>query len=771
MRKTSKSQNRQIAVSSDPEGRNIFSIFPDNKLPNYVDEFIICGDILDSTLDSNSNHSYNIRNLIEVYYNKKITLILGNRDINKIKCMRLNKLRLLKLDDLECNKLVKSFNAGTINFDQYETMTNYLLTEYVTWDENIENWPLFWNKDGVGEPSNITKLEVRGNINNFYQRFIDIFSASMGAMSIINTIMLELELTVTDNNHKAFIIFCIFNSLLNNNNLSDNINYKTYLNSDKENAKGIQGLLVHVFLDERTKFCHYYNTDDTQYFFSHGGLTNVLLEDPNKLIKYYNDLSKLINNNDKVVFNDSTNNNNRLIEIYNIKNHSYKEKIEYINDILKSSIKKIMLNFNVYLNIMFLLTMSANLACTNNNYFKCPPELRMYPDSEELSPILSGLINMKNKTIRSPLMRTIQVIGHKPHGFAPTIYLVEENNYIINLDTTNSFVANYNKSDDNSKSYLIINNTETYIKGQIKFSKSFINDEKKYIHFNTSIHPKFEGYNDTRLFSTLSANDNIYNSYIELDKLNINNLPHDVLIILNNLKFINFHGIFKNNYIFTVNMTPEKGVWGNPPNFSKHFYIIEKQKLHDVIDKIYKSTLIETINLSTYNKDMKLSEDKLNKCESDKENIQKLFNTGEKEFNKISNHNKTLQQMIKKITKKYFDTSEGSREVRNYKRLQKRKQEAQKREQEVRQREEEARQREEEARQREEEARQREEEARQRNQELLARFNQKYPERDVEDIKRRLNNKGLKSFDYSKKYLKYKKKYLSFKEIIDTRNH
>ena len=64
--------NRQIAVSSDPEGRNHYYIFPDNKIPDDIDEFIICGDILDSTVATNEKNSYNIRNLIEVLYNPKI---------------------------------------------------------------------------------------------------------------------------------------------------------------------------------------------------------------------------------------------------------------------------------------------------------------------------------------------------------------------------------------------------------------------------------------------------------------------------------------------------------------------------------------------------------------------------------------------------------------------------------------------------------------------------------------------------------------------------
>ena len=201
---------KRIAVTSDLEGKSIYY----NEIPNDdIDELIVCGDILDST--GPLHNSFNIRNLIEILNNEKTTLILGNRDINKIKCIKLLKLKnttpLNTPSDrtlyAKNDRLIKSFNNGTIEFSEYSNIVQLLEYNYAEWKENILNWPQFW----INKESNLNPLRyIHGEL---FKRFTDVFIDSLGASSLKDTIIEELNIKKSlDNNYRAFIVFCVYNS-------------------------------------------------------------------------------------------------------------------------------------------------------------------------------------------------------------------------------------------------------------------------------------------------------------------------------------------------------------------------------------------------------------------------------------------------------------------------------------------------------------------------------------------------------------------------------
>ena len=133
--KLSGDENDYTLIISDLEGDSILKFFNDiNSFEKFINNInnniIITGDIIDSTtgfglninncLDTKSN---NINNLLLISKYNNIHLILGNRDLNKLKC-----LSLCKLEEPETRKrsatigggddsLIRDFNNGNINLE------------------------------------------------------------------------------------------------------------------------------------------------------------------------------------------------------------------------------------------------------------------------------------------------------------------------------------------------------------------------------------------------------------------------------------------------------------------------------------------------------------------------------------------------------------------------------------------------------------------------------------------------------------------------------
>jgi hypothetical protein len=427
---------------------------------------IICGDIMDSTVSPNpkevaslelltTEKIFNLRNIMRIVDDPDIILTLGNRDINKIKCLLLN-----KLENPDKSDLINRFNMGHMNFKEYD---NIIKLQNLKWSESINNWPIFW--------ANREADEIKYNSDPFFlKRFKEIFTDSMGAGNMLNTIYLELQqmedIIITKKNklssdynyfnfnfnpddgkvlddHKAFIIFIIFNRMLHNPNLTLSTIY---------NTNPFHGLLYKLYSRDNTKLCHYENIDNNIYIYSHGGLTKRLLDTE----KINSNLKIIIDNLEE--FSERIETNSPKLFSNKIKSIPENEltlekKINYINNFYKEIIIKIFNSRDIKNYIQFLLALSAPTKCVENinKGTKCNVDEF---NTELQSPILAGFRNMRKDVYYETGKTIYQIFGHQPVGFAATIDLFTENNaktYLINLDSTNSFTGTkFNKGNSES---------------------------------------------------------------------------------------------------------------------------------------------------------------------------------------------------------------------------------------------------------------------------------------------------------------------------------
>lgn len=517
-----------IIAISDLEGFDINSSIPINcqcnneKCPSCSKQIYICGDLLDSTYTDPSkleSKSYNLRNIQKVLKNKNnIKLFLGNRDINKVKLVKLGKLKsndsnLTNIMNMKYNSLLSKFNDGTLNFNNY----NIYKEVKFEWEEKMVNWAKFWAK----APASI-KSDTFSN-QPFYDRYFDIFSDSMGAPNLLNTIPKELGLTITNDDEKAFIVLLVFNSMLSNNlriNLSENIDGII----QKTNASFCNGWLFKLLLT--SSVCGIKEYNKKKYIFSHGGISKTL----------YNKFGDI----------EFIEKRSESEDTFKLKGGGL-YKIEYIIDKLNKKFNdhlKLALNCNRN-NINFILGMSADFDFNTNGQVT----------STLMSPIMPGFPQLVEKEDHffEDGFTIIQVFGHKPLGYGASIFRFEQNyngninaTILVNLDASVSFKNGQFNSitgKDHSNSYLEIDFNGL---GTVHTQISLI-DTIKFNKYTTLI---FTDYIPTKDTPNVISNDDMQN--------NINIVQHidnvkqtDYGKIGNKIRA--FHGIsVDHKYIFSV---------------------------------------------------------------------------------------------------------------------------------------------------------------------------------------------------------------------------
>lgn len=110
--------------------------------------YLILGDLFDSTgkespdrninIDTKKEKSNNIRNILNIICNHNHRLILGNRDINKLKCGYLTMLQ-----HNEIIQEVKTFNEGNLNNNNIKDIFNKLKGN-IQWICDMKNWHAYW---------------------------------------------------------------------------------------------------------------------------------------------------------------------------------------------------------------------------------------------------------------------------------------------------------------------------------------------------------------------------------------------------------------------------------------------------------------------------------------------------------------------------------------------------------------------------------------------------------------------------------------------------
>jgi len=572
-----------IIAISDLEGFDINLFLPNCKCDdnNCVKcnnlNIILCGDMIDSTGSDSSileKKIYNLRNILKIIKSNNIELVLGNRDLNKIKLILLAKLKL----PINDSNYHLNFNLGILNFSEYDELKKKIIASNTNnedcWKESMDNWDIFWdNKKSKGESKNFNIDRI------FIDRFNDIFTDSMGAKGLLNSISLELGINTIDDDYKAFIVFLVFNSMLQVSRIS---NYDVDFKQTFKNAYFCRGWYYELL--NKGKVCSIFTYEESKkkYIFSHGGITKDLInniEDINIIeaesLKENTAFFKVggsgssINFENSNIFNEKINKINRLFRnkineafyfYYNCRNNDSKN-----NDSKKS--------------IDFILSMVAE--------YKFPVESKEI-SSGIISPIMPGFTTLvgKEQYFFCNDYTVIQIFGHKPIGYAATIYAYSDNDkktILVNLDNSNSFfnsVYNYiDNTDPNkfTKSYFAIDqNGNGIVKSIIslklknfdnkvmklkefsdqKFNK--LNEDSYTIIYSKSFEEEKQLLNIDNLLINITQNideiDTSFSGYIKLN-YNVEKKQNESIIIVskNGNQFRAFNGIIEEKYyIFSV---------------------------------------------------------------------------------------------------------------------------------------------------------------------------------------------------------------------------
>ena len=629
-------------VISDVEGEDILSLLPinitfnnDGQITNKDIEIIICGDVLDSTVPYPftiddyyiKKKSFNLRNLKLINNNpEKIKYVLGNRDLNKIKCLYLNKLK-----NNNNNNNINCFNNGICSSFEKTNNENYitfdLITEKITeeikkkketkekimnscnlynlikldnsnllWEEDIDNWGRFWldkteiEKDK--EKNNKFKTEIlnKNYENFFYNRFIQICADGMAAPNLLYTIPYEyfnsLKLTqeIIDSNkdYYAFVVLFIFNILTQNKK-------NNYLCTFFKNGN----------------LCLYEKSNTNIYLYSHGGITHNMLDSLNNFLTtdltFNLSVNTLLKGGTKKYIFD-TDIDSKIDKINNL----YKEIIKQIydnnvnddtyNNNKNLVIKLLMISAPIYTNYISKISKINTLNSTLENYnFNSTLE----------SPILPGYNNLNENTLfKINGYNIYQFLGHQPYGYGCSFKKYDDfDTTIINLDNSGTYRGRYRTYNDNKKimNYVLIENDNIKLFSDIyidinKDIDFFTN--KKYITTDNEYVKNFEDqlelnnlfdYNNKIIISNNNIKDNnIINIKIENNIINYkNNIPITTEVINGYMYYFYNHGCSSinkiNYYIFTLGRREkEKPV----VTFDKILFILNNKDKNKLISKM-----------------------------------------------------------------------------------------------------------------------------------------------------------------------------------------
>ena len=265
---------------SDPEGFNI------KQLANLTDEslnnetLIILGDLIDSTCIGNVNNfgdasenkkAFNLRNLRWINDNDNVNkieaVLVGNRDLNKLKCIPLlnfkNKVKNKDNNDTDWWDNGNSYLEIAKNLEQELKESNGI--EWVIDDENLKKyWYPWWNTDFLPKKQEWNP-DVDSNNNHCLRRFQLIFGAdgsvgTMSAQNLLETIPMELlqtekiskkEFDELTPNTKAALVLVVFRRLLL-------LLPKEKINNNLE----FDGLLYDYFNNEKVRVCYHKDFGD-----------------------------------------------------------------------------------------------------------------------------------------------------------------------------------------------------------------------------------------------------------------------------------------------------------------------------------------------------------------------------------------------------------------------------------------------------------------------------------------------------------------------------
>lgn len=468
-----------------------------------VDNILILGDLLDSTAVAfkpsinNTNiepfmkiKSFNIRNVNDVVNNKtvKINVILGNRDLNKIKILPLllfeNKTKWWtdgeSFEDV-CNNLIKAVNNNNNN------------NPWLIKDLNEENmFAPIWNRNNKNYKTETWQTDNPNN-NSVLYRFNRIFGqdptiGTMSADKILYTIPYELnqlgflsdeyikfgegfDMDSEDTKTKLAAAVLTFYMLVllpvENESIKTTIVKKKDIN--------LVGLFRKYYTALNTYVCASAHDEDTKklFLFSHGGISKDFIENSTYTITKKD-------NNAEISKPPPTEITGGMYKLFSYdKNITFKTSdeiitiIENYNKAVKDKIKNLFTEYDVLLSkntttqyyisdtLLYLIIISTPY--NNNGY-----------DMTFLSPIMPGISRLRDDKhmVYSSDTTIYNMFGHVPHGFAPVIDKYEATYYsntstrqilyLINCDISNSIIGNYDVATMDKSNYSYLKFDDSY---------------------------------------------------------------------------------------------------------------------------------------------------------------------------------------------------------------------------------------------------------------------------------------------------------------------
>ena len=160
-----------------------------------IEKIFITGDIIDSTmltfdLEILKDHkSNNLENINYCVFNNNLSLLLGNRDLNKIKLI--NALKIELPDDsstfTDQQQKFKDFNDGNVDMDR-DIYYKYFAGQ-IPWKYPLSDFLPIWHEGSMKQYEDYTDFNVE---SSFITRFKYIFIITMSADNLLYSIPYEI---------------------------------------------------------------------------------------------------------------------------------------------------------------------------------------------------------------------------------------------------------------------------------------------------------------------------------------------------------------------------------------------------------------------------------------------------------------------------------------------------------------------------------------------------------------------------------------------------
>jgi hypothetical protein len=533
-------------IISDPEGfsieqlANIKTDKDSNEIIDldtktvFTDKLIILGDLLDSTCGTYQNlnkppsnelmqqfgkpmenrKAFNLRNLQWIKNNdsKIEAVLIGNRDLNKLKC-----IPLLEFRETEKVKQIKQTDTGEETTEEEPDWWNngktYMkvaenLVETLQDDKDGKKWLVddanfkkmwypWWNRRILSEKPTINNPwnPTVDSDDHCLRRFQLIFGAdgavgTMSADNLLETIPMELlqtkkektneytnltddeynslidvEYNSLDENMKAALVLIVFRRLLLppvNGPISDNFPF--------------DGLLYDYFDNKKVKVCHSIDNGNDLAIFSHGGMTHKFFDTKDLLTDYENLLFTFLSVTERIKKFNQDGGFYRTTTNIPVEKSIITTKIDDFNKNVKTKITEVLeiqspADAKPTINDLLLILLGVPLLPHDQEQPKLNPD--------QVGPIQPGIIKFRDNTDQHFTMDKgdlYQFIGHAPLGYAPTVDLYDNENengkhFFINVDISNSLLGHIDLTEVKEHNYCYV----TYdLENNVKFKEYII---------------------------------------------------------------------------------------------------------------------------------------------------------------------------------------------------------------------------------------------------------------------------------------------------------